>query len=184
MTNTTPCISAIILAGGEGKRVGGQDKGLLKLNNRTYIEHVIDRIKNQVDDITISANRNIETYKNFCPQVISDTADTYLGPLSGISSCLPACKHEWVLVVPCDMPYLPDDLASRLYTGITTENIAIATVDGKHQLVLLLKKSLHHSLLENLQNNHLKLIQWVESQNFLAIDFNTQGAAFHNLNTA
>lgn len=178
-----PAFSCIILAGGEGRRVGGKDKGLIKLDNKTYIEHVLDKVKNQSDDIIISANRNIDTYKTFCDKVIPDISSNYNGPLSGISSCLSHCKHEWVLIVPCDMPHLPDNVASQLFTSIQIEKISIATINNRHQLVMLIHQSVLHSLQEAMNAKQRKLIRWVESQNYCQVNFDSQSESFVNLNT-
>ena len=77
-------ISCIILAGGEGKRVGGLDKGLVSYKNRPLIEHVIHTLQNQVDDIIISAIRNIKKYNQYTATVFNDSASDYRGPLAGI----------------------------------------------------------------------------------------------------
>ena len=66
-------VSCIILAGGQGKRAGGRDKGLVLYHNKPLIKYVIDVIKPQVDDIVISANRNINSYHQFAKQVKHDT---------------------------------------------------------------------------------------------------------------
>jgi len=183
MQATLPPFNCIILAGGEGRRVGGMDKGLIELDGKTYIEHVIDNIKNKTEDIIISANRNIDTYQTFCDKVIQDACSSYQGPLSGITTCLPYCKHDWVLIVPCDMPYLPENIVNQLFETINSEDIAIASVNKRHQLVLLIKKSLHATLQEAMANNQLKLIKWVESQNYCQVNFDNEYQYFRNLNT-
>ena len=96
MGKSATFVSCIILAGGEGKRAGGLDKGLLPYKNKTgknkpLIEHVIDAVKNQVDDIVISANRNAESYKRYSAHVIGDATEDYQGPLAGIAACLKYC---------------------------------------------------------------------------------------------
>ena len=156
--------SCIILAGGEGKRVGGQDKGLISHENKTLIQHVIAKVKPQVDEIIISANRNLDEYKKYDYQVISYSAEEYRGPLAGIAAALPSCKHDWVLVVPCDMPLLASDTVKKLSVGITDHDICIAESDQRLQLVFLINKKLQHSIISALKNNQLRLMQWVKSQ--------------------
>ena len=77
-------ISCIILAGGEGKRFDRQDKGLIELDKKPLIEHIIDRVRPQLDDIVISANRNENTYKKYAKKVIGDKIKTFsaLSPVS------------------------------------------------------------------------------------------------------
>ncbi len=163
MSSATAKISCIILAGGQGTRAGGRDKGLINYNGKPLIEHVIQSVKMQVDDIVISANRNTERYQQYSDKVITDDSLDYRGPLSGIAACLPHCMHELVLIIACDMPNLPATLAERLKKKLRDKAITIATINNKHQLALLVHKNLQSSAQQRLDDNQLKLIQWVES---------------------
>jgi molybdenum cofactor guanylyltransferase len=183
MLNDATQLSCIILAGGRGTRAGGADKGLIPFNGRPLIEHVIEQIAPQVDDIIISANRNTEEYQRYSNKVITDNDDNYRGPLSGIISCLPYCSHELVLIVACDMPALPDDLTERLLAAIDSNAICIATVDSRHQLALLIHKDLDHSLQQQLDKEQLSLIRWVESLPYSTASFDDDAGKFANLNT-
>ena len=182
MNSSSIQFSCIILAGGEGKRAGGSDKGLLPYKDRALIEHVIDTVKFQVDDIIISANRNIDLYKQYTNKVINDFSDNYHGPLAGITACLPHCKHEIVLVVACDMPNLPDKLVDRLTENLQNNSICIATVKNHHQLAMIIRKNLFDSIQQHLDKNQLKLIQWVESVQYATVSFDDMPDAFTNLN--
>jgi len=176
-------VSCIILAGGRGERAGGADKGLITYKNKTLIQHVIDRVGPQVDEIIISANRNLELYRQYSDKVVSDSLGDFQGPLSGIASCLNHCEHEHILIVACDMPSLPNDLLSRLSGSMLNNSISIATVNNHHQLALLVKKDLSDSIVSQVTNKQLKLIQWVESVPFASISFDDASDAFLNLNT-
>jgi len=182
MNSNSMQYSCIILAGGEGKRAGGSDKGLLPYKDRPLIEHVFNTIKIQVDDIIISANRNIDSYEQYTNKVINDFSDNYRGPLAGIAACLLHCKHELVLVVACDMPALPANLVDRLAAGIQNTSICIATVNKHHQLAMLVKRDLLESIQQQLNDNQLKLIQWVKSVSYATVSFDDIPDAFTNLN--
>lgn len=169
-------ISCVILAGGEGKRVGKEDKGLIRYKNKLLIEHVINIIMPQTDEIIISANRNIDRYENFGFRVISDqnntaTSTQYHGPLAGIAASIPYCEYDWVLIVPCDMPFLPSDTVIRLSTGITESNICIAKSDGNLQLAFLINKKLLSSLQHALHSNKLSLMRWIRKQDPYIVEF-------------
>jgi len=172
--------SAIILAGGEGRRAGGADKGLLLHRGAPLIEHVIATIAPQVDDIIISANRNIERYRSYGHEVIRDNADIHQGPLSGMLACLPVCRHERVLVVPCDMPNLPDDLVDRL-GPVNSADISIAQVDSQLQLAMIVHRNLAPSIEAALDNDELSLMRWVKSCNYHSVTFDER-SRFSNLN--
>ena len=178
---TTPSISCIILAGGEGKRFNNADKGLVDYNNKPFIEHVIEHISAQVDDIVISANRNIDNYKKFSSKVICDTTHDYQGPLAGIASCIPHCEHENILVLPCDIPLLPDNLIAKLVSS--KNKLAVAKAHEQRQLVFLMHTSLQNSLNDFLQQGHHKAMSWIELQNPSVVSFECESVAFTNINT-
>jgi len=173
--------SCIILAGGEGKRVGGRDKGLVEYKNRPLIEYVIDTVKPQCDEIIISANRNLAVYKSYGYKIISDEADNYRGPLAGIAAALSVCKNEWVLIVPCDMPFLPADIIDTLSRRMGTSKLCIAEADDRLQLVFLLHRSLQPSVEQALEKNQLRLMQWIKSQQPARCLF-SDGHYFKNFN--
>lgn len=173
--------SCIILAGGEGKRVGGVDKGLIEYRNKPLIEHVIDAVSPQVNELVISANRNITRYKNYSDKVISDDLQHYLGPLAGINAALPHCAHDRVLVVPCDTPFLPEDIITQFLSKQNNAHLYIAETSKKLQPVMLIDKTLHKSLQHSLDNNELRLMLWVKSQQPEIIKF-TNASAFKSFN--
>jgi len=183
MIKTSIKVSCIILAGGEGKRAGGEDKGLIAYKGKPLIEHVIDKVSPQVDDIVISANRNINTYKQFSNTVINDLSNRHQGPLAGIAACLQYCKHEYTLVVACDMPSLPDNLVEKLSNAILNNSVCIATLNNRHQLALLIKNNLTDSISSRINNNQLKFKHWVDSVSFSSVSFDDNPEAFLNLNT-
>ncbi len=184
-------ISSIILAGGQAKRMNNVDKGLVTLQNKPLIAHVIARIKPQAGEIFINANREIAAYEAFGYPVLQDENADFIGPLAGFSLGLQHAKYEYVLTVPCDSPLLPLDLANRLLNGITEAraDIAVASSDGStHPVFCLMKKSVLPSLIEFLEAGERKVSAWQKSLNFIEVDFsgshlNSTAEAFTNLNT-
>ena len=177
-------INAVILAGGQGSRLGGLDKGLIELNKRPLIQHVIDRIQPQVSNIIISANRHIDDYSNFGFDVYEDDIPDFAGPLAGVLKALEHCQNEWLLVVPSDSPFIPDNLVQRLSDNIENNKIAIPH-DGKylHPTFALVHKSLTSSLKEFLQLGERKARVWMQQQEHTIVDFPDQADAFININT-
>jgi molybdopterin-guanine dinucleotide biosynthesis protein A len=179
-------ISTIILSGGRATRMGGVDKGLLLLQQKPLIAHVIERLKTQVDEILINANREIATYQAFGYPVLQDEVAEFLGPLAGFSLGLQHAKHEYILTVPCDSPLLPLDLAQRLLNGMTEAraDIAVASSDeNAHPVFCLMKKSVLPSLTDYLASGERKVSTWQKSQKHVKVDFNDCSEAFTNLNT-
>ena len=184
MPNKTQNITAVILAGGQGSRLSGLDKGLLKLNNIPLVKHLIERIQPQVSDIIISANRNIETYSDFGFSVYEDEINDFAGPLAGILKALQQCQSEWLLAIPADSPFVSRDLALRLSQNIKDNKIAIPH-DGKYlqPTFALIHKSLAASLQKFLQQGERKARIWMQQQDHTIIDFSDQASTFININT-
>lgn len=178
----TDTVSCLILAGGQSKRMNHEDKGLVKFNGRPLIEHVVNALHNQIDDFVISANRNIQSYQRLTSIVIPDNGSKN-GPLAGIVAAAPACRHEQVLVVPCDMPYLPNNLVKSLLSASKSRDIAIVRVQNRLQLVFLMRKSLLVSAQEHLSSGRFKLMQWIENCSPAVVDYNDSADAFININS-
>src|SRR5258706_1664052 len=107
-------VSGVVLAGGQGRRMGGVDKGLQLLHGKPVVAHVLARFAPQVGEIVINANQNAAEYAKFGHRVVADEIGGFSGPLAGLHAGLLAASHPLVVTVPCDSPFLPDDLVSRL----------------------------------------------------------------------
>jgi molybdopterin-guanine dinucleotide biosynthesis protein A len=183
MDTTTIKYSCIVLAGGEGKRVNGRDKGLIDYKNKPLIQHVLETVVPQVDEIILSANRNVDAYKSYGYKVVSDATEQYRGPLAGIAAALPFCNHEWVFIIPCDMPFIPPTSVIKLSEQINNNRLCVAKTNDKLQLMLLVNKSVLPSIHQSLENEQFKLMQWVESQNPSFALF-SNGQNFSNFNNS
>ena len=183
---TQRSIRGHILAGGRATRMQGEDKGLLELNGKLLIDHVIDKLRPQVATICISANRHISQYERYGVPVIMDNLEGFLGPLAGIHAALLSCQEEWLLTVPVDCPFLPGDLAHRLSQAITASQHSVSVVhDGKGlQPAFCL---LHHSLLNDLQDyleqGGRKAGHWLRQTNPALADYANEPDAFLNINS-
>ena len=179
-------IDAVILAGGMARRMGGDDKGLVELNGEAMIKHTIDRIKPQVKEILINANRNQTRYAEFGFKVISDEHSGFLGPLAGMITAMGQTDADYLLVVPCDCPLLPLDLVPRMLAVIEAEKAEIAVAsDGEYEqpVVLLLKPSLRDSMKAFLEAGERKVDFWYIKHHFVVATFADQPNAFVNVNT-
>jgi len=108
-------VTGVILAGGRSRRMGGAVKALLPLGDRPLLQHVIDRVDPQLDELLLSVERPSEAFEAFgLPQVADPQPDG--GPLGGLLAAMQAMSpgHDWLLLVPCDAPFVPPDLAARL----------------------------------------------------------------------
>jgi len=184
MPTITQNITAVILAGGKGSRLGGVDKGLVELNGTPLVQHLINRIQPQVSKIMISANRNLDSYKNFGFPVYKDDINDFAGPLAGILKALQECESEWLLVVPADSPFVPHDLALRLSEHTKDVKLVIPH-DGEylHPTFALIHKSMESSLHHFLNDGERKARVWMQQQPHAIVDFSDQASAFININT-
>ena len=182
--NSTP-ITAVILAGGQARRMGGADKGLLLLNERPLLVWVLERIAPQVDEILISANRNLEQYANFGYPVLSDSIPGFAGPLAGLHRTMQTAHNDLILTVPCDTPFLPADLAQRLSDALTLESaqIAMPSAGGRtHHAVMLCQKNLAPDLAAYLESGERKVMKWQRRLKQVVVPFD-EPEAFTNFNT-
>ncbi len=178
-----PC-SAIVLAGGRSSRMGGRDKALALLAGHPLIAHVLARLRPQVDDIVINCNRHQKELAAFGHLLINDETPDHPGPLAGIAAALPHCRHDLVLVTPCDTPWLPGDLYPRLAAMMLPENRLVIAHDGQRlqPLFMLLRRTLLPSLQATLSQGHYKVEKWCAEENAAIARFEN-GEAFANLNT-
>ena len=106
MTDHRPHCSILLLAGGRGQRMGGQDKGLIEWRGQPLIAHLHEQVRALTDDLIISCNRNQERYASYADHLVSDVETGFQGPLAGILAGLPQARHPRMLVLPCDAPSL------------------------------------------------------------------------------
>ena len=100
-------LEALILAGGEGRRLGGIDKGLVAVNNKPLVEHVASPFTDNNIPVSLVANRSLNTYGQLFTHVLTDHDTAFLGPLAGIAAHAPQVSAEWVAIVACDLIFLP-----------------------------------------------------------------------------
>jgi molybdopterin-guanine dinucleotide biosynthesis protein A len=179
--------SGIVLAGGRGSRAGGVDKGLLPWRQSTRVEAVLLDLQPQVDDIIISANRNLGRYRELGFNVVEDQLPDFQGPLAGIAACLAQCRHSLVIVVPCDSPRLPRDLVARLLAPLEDEEVDLSFasdgVRGQY-LFTAIRKKCRPSLLECLADGERSVRDWQRRLQCKVVDFSDQAGYFQNLNEA
>ncbi|WP_030132299.1 molybdenum cofactor guanylyltransferase MobA [Pseudomonas sp. QTF5] len=116
MTSNTPLppCSILLLAGGRGQRMGGQDKGLLDWHGEPLIAHLHRKTRPLSDDLIISCNRNLEKYAPYADQLVHDDEGDFPGPLAGIRAGLKAARHTHLLVLPCDVPRIDAALLQNM----------------------------------------------------------------------
>ena len=186
MTPDAANITGIVLAGGQGRRMGHVDKGFVELDGRPLVAHVIARLAPQVATIVINANRNVDRYAAFGYPVVSDAIGGYAGPLAGLHAGLSAVATEFVVTSPCDSPFLAGDLVERLAAAFDGRSIDIAvarTFDQPHPVFALARRSLLPHLARFLETGGRKIDAWYASLPVAEVQFDDEADAFRNINT-
>jgi molybdopterin-guanine dinucleotide biosynthesis protein A len=181
-----PSVTGLILAGGKGSRMGGVDKGLQAFRGRRLIDHVYERLAPQVGGVIINANQNQDAYRTFGVRVVSDAIGGFAGPLAGFHAGLSVSKRPFLASVPCDSPFLPEDLIARLFARIdeTGAELAVAkTGDQPHPVFSLMRRGVLDHLSDFLKEGGRKIDAWYATLNVVEVAFDDEAEAFSNINT-
>lgn len=181
-----PEVTGLVLAGGQGSRMGGVDKGLQPFRGRPMVAHVIERLAPQVGEVLVNANRNVEAYAAFGHPVASDEIAGFAGPLAGFERGLAHARGELVATVPCDSPFLPLDLVARLLAALEAERAQVAmarTGTQTHPVFCLMRRDVHASLRAFLAAGERKIDRWTAQLATVEVPFDDVAEAFVNINT-
>ncbi len=191
---STSDITGLILAGGRGSRMGGVDKGLQTFRGAPMAMHTLMRLSPQVDHVLINANRNLAAYESFGVPVVTDSVPDFAGPLAGILAGLEQCQTRFLLTAPCDSPFVPTDLASKLAQALEAADARIAMpvtmAPDEHgqprrqvqPVFCLMDARLADDLTAYLQSGGRKIETWTARHATVDVLFD-DSAAFANINT-
>jgi len=185
-TTPDPEITAVILAGGKARRMGGEDKGLIELNGRPLLDYIIAGLRPQAGHIIVNANRNLDRYREFGYPVVEDLIGDFLGPLAGMATGMQAADTPLILAVPCDSPFVPAQLCEMLRHQMKKVDAEISVAhDGirMQPVFALLRCALLPSLLSYLNDGGRKIDTWYAQQRLTLTDFSAFPDIFLNLNT-
>jgi molybdopterin-guanine dinucleotide biosynthesis protein A len=177
-------VSGVVLAGGQGRRMGGVDKGLQPFRGKPMVQWAIERLAPQVDEILVNANQNFHEYGKFGYPVVRDEIGGFSGPLAGLHAGMKAARCDLVVTVPCDSPFLAPDLVSRLKQSLKDNDLAVArTGDQPHPVFVLVRKRVLGNLEAFLAAGGRKIDLWYASLRFVEVAFDDEAEAFRNINT-
>jgi len=174
-------IVGVILAGGQGRRLGGVDKASSVLGEKPLIEHVIARVRPQVSDLIINAAGDPARFDSLDLPVVPDVVEGFAGPLAGVLTGLEwMSAHrpdaKWLASFAVDTPFLPYDLVDRLAVAVSGEGVDMAcakSADRTHPVVALwpvrLIDDLRHALtVEDIR----KIDRWTARHHIVHVNFN------------
>ncbi len=186
IANTELTLGAVVLAGGQARRMGGKDKGLIEIGQRPMVSWVLDALKPVANQVVINANRNVDQYEQHGVPVIGDVIAEFPGPLAGLLS---ACEHlntDWVLMCPCDSPFVTEDLINTLWQAArqADKQIVVAHDGSRLQPVFAaIDASLAGSLRAYLQRGDRKIDLWYAEEGFSSVNCSEYRSQFDNINT-
>ena len=179
-------VTGVVLAGGLGRRMGSVDKGLQPLDGQPMVAHVLARLRPQVDELLINANRNLDRYETLGYRVVPDAIGGFSGPLAGLHRGLLEARCPLVVTAPCDSPFLPADLVARLRVPLDAGRAVLAvarTAEQAHPVFVLCRRDLLAHLAAWLQSGGRKIDAWYASIAVAHVAFDDEAAAFDNINT-
>ena len=186
MTCPADLLTVVVLAGGKGSRLQGQDKGLIAWQGRPFIEHVLDTIESVTSNIIVSANRHLDRYQQYGYPVITDDIEGYAGPLAGMLSALKLAQTPYVLTLPCDAPLLEQDIIGAFCNTHSQEQQLLYVAETEEGLQPVYAM-IHNSLVDNMQSfldqGNRKTRDWMLANDACKVKFERHGNSFINVNT-
>ena len=176
-------ITVVILAGGRSLRMGS-DKGLINFAGKPLISYAVDVAYKKVSNVLISTNSNFDKYQQF-GKVVIDTLKNFQGPLAGILAAMKEAKTLYLLVLPCDSPYVEEVLVDKLIKAMEKNDAKICMAsDGviSHSLFALVKTNLKHNLSLFLQNGDNRVKTWFVRNNYQTVILKDCAKMFININ--
>jgi len=186
-------VAGVILAGGKATRMGGGDKGLLRVRDLRLIDHVIARLAPQCARLAINANGDPARFAEFRLPVLPDSLPEYPGPLAGVLAGLDWAAergHDAIVTAAADTPFFPRDLVARLRAAAGPEGLALAGAldeTGKlwrHPTFGLWPVALREDLRDALKGGLRKIVLWTDMHQAGLAEFPTGPFdPFFNVNT-
>ena len=180
-------ITGVVLAGGRARRMGGEDKGLMRVDGEAMVVHALRGLQPQVGALLINANRNQERYAELgrC-DVVADADGDYAGPLAGMASAMQRATTRYILTVPCDSPLLAPNLGERLFGALVADDAEISVAhDGARMqpVFALLGCALRRSIVDYLESGGRKIDAWYATRRMALGNLADHPNMFLNINT-
>lgn len=177
-------VTTVILAGGRGVRIGG-NKGLQLLQGKPLLTWVLEKVKYASAEVLLNVNDVTGGYEKFGCRVIVDELEDWQGPLAGLQAALRVAQSDWIMTVPCDTPFLPDDLIDRLGNALDkSEAEAVVVVVGGYRqpTIALYRKQVLAKLGDFLAKRERKVNAWLDTLQVIEVEFDDVDL-FNNINT-
>lgn len=182
----TITFSALLLAGGQGSRLGGRDKGLMPWQGAPIAAHLAGLVRQLTSEVLISCNRNQAVYQQWADRLVEDADPDFPGPLAGILAGLRACSGTHLLVLPCDMPELNLELLTSLRNNaqIQPDKPCLVRADEQwHPLLAVIPRELLPALQRAWDQGQRSPLRWLLGQPHAVVQLPAGDPRLHNANT-
>ena len=178
-------ITGLVLAGGRARRMGGIDKGLVKIQDRTMCEIAVELLRPQVMEVLVNANRNKDVYAQLGCKIVEDELDGFLGPLAGLVSGMKIAGTSWIITAPCDCPFLSEQYVSQMAAYAKSDIDIVVAFDGERMqpTFMMVRCELRDSLLDFLNSGGRKIDLWFIQHRYATADCSSISESFVNINT-
>jgi len=188
MSEVFSSIAAVILAGGQGSRMGGEDKGLVPFRQDPMIRWTLERVQPQVNELVISCNRNRETYAQFGVATVTDDTQGFVGPLAGVQAAMNHLggRHSHLLVLPCDTPLISEELIGLLIAKAQQqpEAITLLHAEGRPQFLhAVIPAQYYDNLNATLQSGQRAVFKWYKQFPIQTVEVESHAQCLVNMNT-
>ena len=184
-------IVGAILTGGKSSRMSYINKSFLNINNKDFIEIIINTLSKRLEKIYINANQDLEKYQKFNRPIVSDLIKGFKGPLAGLHSIMKQFENDksdiWFALVPTDAPFIPIEYIDNFIENSHVNNsVCISRINNKIEPMFSFWsiKTLEIIEKELIKSDGLKIMKIAEDLKYDIIDFETSNEIeFMNINT-
>ena len=189
-------VPAVILSGGQSRRMDRNDKAFLSISDQPLLEIVVDRLRRQTRQVAINTNSNSPKYFKYGLPVLKDKIGGFWGPLAGVLTAMEWANnmgYNKVATVAVDTPLFPKNLLKKLYQKMEVNNsdivFAASASDHEQKKVLhpvfgLWKTYLFEDLKNELEKGMRKVTIWSDKHKASYVFFSDPRIdPFFNVNT-
>jgi len=178
--------SSLLLAGGQGSRLAGRDKGLMAFNGEPVAAHLSRLLRRLGGELLISCNRNQDSYASMADRLVTDPERGFPGPLAGILAGLRVCQSSHLLVLPCDMPSVDQALLLDLLSRAADKPhlpCMVRAGDSWQPLLCVIPRSLLAQLEADWASGQRSPLRWQLAQQAAFLDLQEGDLRLHNANS-
>ena len=181
MKDASPLLG-VVLAGGSSRRMDGFDKYQIPLCGKTLLAHIVDRLSPQVTELIVNAN-DPTYFEGF--KVVPDQ-ESGLGPIGGIFSALQFASQNCfkkIVTVPCDTPFIPDDLVEKLLKNNKSRCTVASSLSGLHPVLAIWDVSALNDVKTSIERGERKLRRIIKAVDYTECIWSEGDDPFFNINT-